>query len=938
MSQDCNSFRPPSEITWPGSKWWKVDFHAHSPASYDYNAEEGRIAADSDKPSFREWLITYMQNGIDAIVITDHNNHKGIDEARKRLRQLEKEEVPEYRPLSIFSGVEITASSGYHLLGIFDVDTPSRLIDELIVKIGYPTDKRNSGTATSDKSVVEISKIIEDFGGLPIPAHADQPKGVFDPKINTGGIVVPQTERITTPNGTLVQALKDSGVIHAIEVLTTEGAAIAAKNGWVPILGSDAHHLRPPTDSRRIENPKFPGSHFTWVKMEKPNLAGIKLAIGDGRASVIQSLSVPDLNKAINNENEILYDKNLIRHPFITGVEIKKYHEDILYEFGPWLNALIGGRGSGKSTIIELLRLTMQRYSELPENLQNGGYFSPDIPGSGSMRFWDDSTSIIVNWMERGRHFRVLWGANDPNTSQVLELKDSSWSSSHRSPDVFKIQIMSQKQVFALAGDPKSLLRILDKNGEFATWQEEFNTLCLRYRTLKAEAYELRLTIANEEQIKSRLEDCRVVISRWNSKDAKELETLKNQKSVSDRRELFLAKITDEISNINSRFDDLVSENSSFLEPPTWAPEEQRVQDVIEIQGLIKNILDKLQFSINLWTNSSTPSPRDERIKSLTASFPTPSSSENNIDQTLSEHTKLEERLQEVANAKDKLEQREFALTELKTKIEDKRKALTKLRSEMATSLSNETIRLRIVEFGYQDDIESHLRTLFQRNSGLDGVFDSFAGYISSEKNPQERMRKISELKSYFVELLTRGSNTSPPSGITLNKAFLNHLDKINKDEVATDVELWFPDDLLQVSYQRDDSKDFIPISQGSPGERTSALLALIMELGDAPLLLDQPEDDLENRLIFDLVVKYLRRRKTSRQIIVATHNANIVVNADAEYVVALKHGIIPVVEERGSIQENGVRTAIRDILEGGERALRARYSRLIDNSHHDSE
>jgi hypothetical protein len=83
---------------------------------------------------------------------------------------------------------------------------------------------------------------------------------------------------------------------------------------------------------------------------------------------------------------------------------------------------------------------------------------------------------------------------------------------------------------------------------------------------------------------------------------------------------------------------------------------------------------------------------------------------------------------------------------------------------------------------------------------------------------------------------------------------------------------------------------------------------------------LDQPEDDLDNRLISDLVVKALRR-----------NNANVVINGDAELVIIMKENLpVPAIEAAGTIQETDVKDAICLILEGGEPAFAARYRRLV--------
>ena len=141
----------------------------------------------------------------------------------------------------------------------------------------------------------------------------------------------------------------------------------------------------------------------------------------------------------------------------------------------------------------------------------------------------------------------------------------------------------------------------------------------------------------------------------------------------------------------------------------------------------------------------------------------------------------------------------------------------------------------------------------------------------------------------------------------------------------------WFPEDGLSVEYsRRGDGRDFQPISQASAGQRSAAMLAFLLAHGNEPLILDQPEDDLDNRLIYDLVVRQIRENKLRRQIIVVTHNPNIVVNGDAEMLHALdfRQGQC-IVAQSGSLQEKGMREEICRVMEGGREAFDRRYRRL---------
>jgi len=113
-----------------------------------------------------------------------------------------------------------------------------------------------------------------------------------------------------------------------------------------------------------------------------------------------------------------------------------------------------------------------------------------------------------------------------------------------------------------------------------------------------------------------------------------------------------------------------------------------------------------------------------------------------------------------------------------------------------------------------------------------------------------------------------------------------------------------------------------------SGGQRVSVLLSLLLEtVDDRPLVIDQPEDELDNRFLFETVLPALKKLKGRRQIIVATHDANIVVNGDADMVIQLEatanHGHVAVA---GAIEEPAVRRAIVRTVDGGDEAFRLRH------------
>jgi ABC-type cobalamin/Fe3+-siderophores transport system ATPase subunit len=113
-----------------------------------------------------------------------------------------------------------------------------------------------------------------------------------------------------------------------------------------------------------------------------------------------------------------------------------------------------------------------------------------------------------------------------------------------------------------------------------------------------------------------------------------------------------------------------------------------------------------------------------------------------------------------------------------------------------------------------------------------------------------------------------------------------------------------------------------------SMGERAIVLLRVLLALGDYPLLIDQPEEHLDNRVVFDDLTLAFREAKGKRQIIITTHNTNLVVNTDAEQVLVAqdKGGVLTYT--LGTLKDLAIRSAITTILEGGDEPFKTREQR----------
>jgi ATPase subunit of ABC transporter with duplicated ATPase domains len=149
-------------------------------------------------------------------------------------------------------------------------------------------------------------------------------------------------------------------------------------------------------------------------------------------------------------------------------------------------------------------------------------------------------------------------------------------------------------------------------------------------------------------------------------------------------------------------------------------------------------------------------------------------------------------------------------------------------------------------------------------------------------------------------------------------------LEWFKESERLYELETLFPEDKIEIFLKV--NNEYKIIDKLSVGQKATSLLLLLFAQEDRIIILDQPEEDLDNRFIYEDVVKILREMKGRRQLLIATHNANIPVLGDSELTLVLesrneKCAII----NKGSIDKEDIKADVKNIMEGGEEAFRIR-------------
>lgn len=854
-------------------------------------------------------MRAYIDAGVDGIAITDHNSHIGIDQARGALEDLRRDN-PELPEFVIFPGVEITASGGTHILGIFDPARDAEVVNEVLVLCEYKGTRGHSDE-TANKTVADVAAIIQGHRGICIPAHADKPRGVFsmDPREYT--------------------ALATSGSIAAVEVVDDAEVSKADRLGWVSVLGSDAHHLT--TDGCPADQEaKAPGTHVTLVKAETLDLEGIRLALTDPAESVRRC--------------RLGYsDPNSTEHGHINRITVSRGSATEDYRFSPWMNCLIGGRGVGKSTVIELLRLALGRSHELTGSVAKDlGRFQPAT--EPSERWWDNQTRIVAEYTKDNRQLRITWSGAEPD-KPVLEHRDGlDWEKQSGLPfDRAPIRVFSQKQIYELATSPQSFLAILDDMPAIRKieWDEEYEQLRLEFKGERNKLRQLLAETDKADRIRGKLEEVqgrlRHLAELRATEQYQELTSTETRISDAASAEQQAQSIEQSVATYASTLRNLQSDALQVAEYT------DRAASFIAAANLLEQASAALQNARVSWGTRAAGTAWQERVERLNAWLAEQGNVQNmSSDQTQQDRQleiELQAELRDLANYEHRQQEQQTKIDQVLAQLLSKRNDLFTRRRDYTRGLGSAgaLTRVDIYQQGDVANVGDQLRTLLNCPDSFDSAFSNdgiAASLLSGQPKNPDFPTDVQSFKEALIELVERGAESDIGRSLKVDGRFYSRLSNADAFDLSTNIMLWFPEDLVAVFYRPVEGGNLTPVDRGSPGQKTAALLTVILQMGTDPLLLDQPEDDLENKLIRRLAVETLKNIKTRRQIIVSTHNANIVVTSAAENILALQHGdVLPGIEAEGTLQKHVVKKNVCEILEGGEDAIKMRYRRLIDST-----
>lgn len=824
-----------------GSIWRRWDLHFHTPSSYDYK-KSGITNLDI--------VNTLKANNVVAVAITDHHR---IDVDRIRdLQGLAKGDI------TFFPGIELRSELGgtecVHFIGIFPEDfNLEEIRDKIAGKLNLTaSDIERIGNDKVYCDFIDTAGIIHELGGI-VSVHAGSKTNSLENIANT-------------PH--FKQKIKEDIAKEAIDIL--EIGDINDCQTYLEIVFPDIKHEFPLvmcSDNHNINN--YETKSFLWIKSDV-TFEGLRQITFEPRYRVHLGERQPV---------DPIYSVRKLVFNFPSGTSIGS--DDFCFRgnheinFSQNLTTLIGGRGTGKSMVLNLLQEKVSRGSNdfLKEHPLSGASVDGcvKVEGTGGL----DAIEFISQ----------------------NEIDTFATDTTRLTGAIYKRLILLDKGEIAQAETQlRNELKIIDDIiGMYESKEEAITQLT---------------------QLKSRQSKLLAAVKSLTDPDYMKLS--KGLEEVSTRLERLKAS-SRKLASLISRLQQLLKE---FTVPAS---------DLNEYDIFIGQVLDSLQTMVKGYFSGQAFSAAKTSEATLADLLVT---LRDGLEKYLSDKGLSQESLVDVTKA-----QGELVL--VNSQIDQWSESLSIIEKSIAESVFDgksydnytKSVEKSIMGLLKVDDEKGTivepitLEYGFDRERALKDLFSR----ISDRLPVDEKGAKLRE--DYVSDCLF----SIPPEGLRGYEEFFNELRSLSQSKTFEAILGHFSSENEYEIYKLMSNRIFMdapkyqlikvlyggrPLQNSSYGQRCTAALVVLLQLGNSPLVIDEPENHLDSLLIARYLVKLIKEKKQNRQIIFATHNANFVVNADAELINILSMDAAKMTKVTPSTIENLDNRDDLVALEGGKDAF----------------
>ena len=876
------------ENDYPGARFYKADLHVHTPESNCWRGPR-------DDNVLEQMFAAFKEHEIEVVAITDHNTVASVEEAKT---------IGARYGIQVFPGVEISTREG-HVLAIFDPGKPTKEIDEWLIGIGLPESKRGQDNAVARDAeekqyqISEVFSLIERQNGVAIAAHPNSDRGFL--------AIMKGTARMAAYASSSLRGLELGKHDPKKIMKLAQGKETKYPKRYGCIANSDAHSI------------EEIGKHFSYLKLGDFGIGALKQVFYDPSMRIrLAYQGVPD------------------EHCWIESVEVNQgFFKGVPIRFHPDMNCLVGGKAVGKSLLVELIRFALDLKSPVEAVMEENEskIYHPTCLGDGG-------TVTLHVRANDGARYRIERTASDFDAGPEVYYADENTKVMIDVGKIFDCRAFSQNEITELGKYMPAILEWLDS---FIDLQEDKQVIEDTKAEIKTvleqldEAHAVAIRIEALTQKKADLEAKKSLLATkvkhaalstfpdW-QKEERYLASLEEslarlrEDTVVDLREMDVASYFDDIDDRtpNSRN---IAKQAKALE----ALDADIEKAATTLEAAIDRKAASLRKYIEQWDVQFAEAKANYDKVVAETGVPNASALTSELNKAVRAIEGVGKELQETTAA---IAQEKALKTRLQKTLMP---AYSKSFSEV---FKKRTLKAKEVTEGLDGFVRIEVRQMADRQAFEDALVTIARGSRLKKQELQQITTRVTPLE--LAELFAQDDagqlahDTGLPekrAAMLLQRVWAECTDE--DDNVCLsglyDIALVELCDEITVELKGHDGR-YKPMEELSVGSKCTAILSIALVDGQCPLIVDQPEDSLDNPFVFERIVKKVRSTKDTRQYIFATHNANVAVSSDAELIYCLQASALEgSVDQHGSIDHVATRDSVAANLEGGEDAFRLR-------------
>lgn len=841
-----------------------------------------------DESEYNQALLDKcIELDIKVVGLADHGSVTSVDALRKVLQP---------QGIIVFPGFEISSNDKTHYVCLFPEDTTVIQLERYLGGLDLldPTDGIRPSRLSSEALIDKVDAL----GGFIYAAHCTQDSGLLKNRLN---------------HVWKLNKLRAAQIPGSVDDLTSVEDGFYRK----VILNKDRSYQRDrliavinAKDVAKPEDLDQP-SATCFIKMTKPNFAAFKMAFLD-----------PESRIRLNLQYDQSHIGKIMRMSVAGG-----YLDGIQVEFSDHLNTVIGGRGTGKSTLLECLRYALDL---LPKGAQAKKIHQEIIKENLGLSAGRVEL-VVVSSAQNGKQYTVSRRHGEPPMVRDFDGKVSNLSPRDLLPG---IDIYGQNEIYELAQDENSRVQLLDRflpqDGDYKAKIADVN------RRLSENQQNLTKSWSELDEVRIKVDRLPKLEEQLRGFDELGIKEKLAKTSLIAREREIARMAVDGLQKFKEYFSSIhgVLPNLSFIsdEALDGLPDAERLVALRATLESLKHNFSEQLAALNSFLNIGENNFRiqygewQQAIQGHEADLEValralPVTAGKSGQEVGAAYQRLTADIERIKPMKLRVVAYESQIENLKQERRNLLAELSDLRGERIRILEKAAKKLNKrldgkLQVKIMPEADRTPLIKFLLGCKLDGVAEKRLAWI-------EEAKTISPLS--LAKSIQNGAasvqfdwGVTPMVAEALTKLQLSKVMDLEALELGHRVE-------INLNVAHGATPVFRKLNMLSTGQQCTAILHMLLLESVDPLLMDQPEDNLDNAFIANRIVSELREAKTKRQFLFATHNANIPVFGDAEWIgvftVTDNHGCLGL-DAQGSIDVPEIRDHVASILEGGRDAF----------------